>query len=229
LPTSDELRALMARYDGAIAFTDDNFGRLLAELRRRGLYERTLIVVVADHGEEFADHGGLEHGRTLYEEMLHVPLIVRAPGTDVPRVRVAELVRQIDVLPTVLDYLAIPGPTDLPGRSLLTAMAGGDVEPLDAFAETTLGRRQALEAVITGDWKVIRRNTSGTEKEEAYDLRADPGEHDDRATRRPVLLGYARQSLAAWAGAATPRGEHADEPAADPAIMERLRALGYAD
>jgi arylsulfatase A-like enzyme len=227
-PTADEVRGLMARYDGEIAFTDDNFGRLVAELRRRGLYDRTLIVLVADHGEEFLDHGGFEHGRTLYGEMLRVPLIIRVPDTRAPGVRVAATVQQIDVLPTVLDYLALPLPDDLPGRSLLTATSGGAIDSLDVFAGTTLGR-QNMEAVITGDWKVIRTKTSGTDRVEAYDLAADAAERADHSAQRPVLLGYAREALAAWAGDATPQRAAAAAPAPDPALMERLRALGYSD
>jgi arylsulfatase A-like enzyme len=227
-PTADEVRALTAAYDGEVAFTDENLGHLLSELRRLGLYDRTLILVIADHGEEFADHGGLEHGRTLYEEMLHVPLIVRAPGAPAG-IRVAGKVQQIDVLPTVLDYLSIPGPADLPGRSLLPGIAGAQLDPVDAFAETALGRRQVLDAIIAGDWKVIRRRTTSAETVEAYDLGADPGERGDRGLQRPVLLGYARQALAAWAGAAATETTPAIESPPDPALMERLRALGYAD
>ena len=227
-PTPDEVRALTAAYDGEVAFTDENLGHLLAELRRLGLYDRTLILVIADHGEEFADHGGLEHGRTLYEEMLHVPLIVRAPGAPAGT-RVAARVQQIDVVPTILDYLSIPGPADLPGRSLLPGIAGAQLDPVDAFAETALGRRQVLDAVVMGDWKVIRRRTTSAETVEAYDLGADPGERGDRGMQRPVLLGYARQALAAWATAATTDTSPAIESPPDPALMERLRALGYAD
>ena len=92
-----------------------------------------------------------------------------------------------------------------------------------------MGRRQVLDAIITGDWKVIRRKTTNAETVEAYDLGADPGERGDRGMQRPVLLGYARQMLAGWANAAAADKSPAIESPPDPALMERLRALGYAD
>jgi len=226
-PTEDEVRALAARYDGEIAFVDESFGQLLDELRRRGLYDRTAIVLIADHGEEFGDHGGFEHGRTLYEEIVHVPFIARLPGASAAGTRVATTVQQVDVLATLLDYLAIPVPAGLAGRSLVPALAGHALAPADALAETSLSRPTA-EAVITGTWKVIRKEMAGPQQAEVYDFGVDPKERDNRARDKTVLLGYARQALVAAVGnipAIQPQGE----PAVDPAIMERLRALGYTE
>jgi arylsulfatase len=97
---------LVALYDAEVAAADTSFGALLDELGRRGLADETIIVFVSDHGEEFADHGGFEHSRTLYEEVLRVPLIVRAPGFA-PR-RVAASAQHVDLLPTLLDLVAVP-------------------------------------------------------------------------------------------------------------------------
>lgn len=231
-PTDAEVRALRARYDGEIAFTDDNFGHFLAALRQRGLDDRTLVLLVADHGEEFADHGGFEHGRTLYDEMIRVPLLVRFPDGGAAGTRVAGVARQIDILPTVLDYLALPVPAGLPGRSLLSSLDAGDAgsgRPIDALAATSLGR-QSVAAVVTGEWKVIETKTTGTATTVVFNVAVDGQERDDRAARQPVLLGYARQALAAAAvGAGVPADARAAEPVVDPAIMERLRALGYSE
>ena len=228
-PSADEVRALMARYDGEIAFTDDNFGHLLAVLQRLGVADRTLVIVVADHGEEFLDHGGLEHGRTLFQEMVHVPLLMRFPNRWAAGTRVTTTARQIDIVPTVLDYLGVSSPADLPGRSLLPAAAGVAMPPVDALAETNLGR-QGTAGVVTGDWKIVQGKSLGANHTSVYNLKNDPGERIDRAEEQPLLLGYARQVLAAEGGSAARRGEKSGvEPAADPAIMERLRALGYTD
>jgi arylsulfatase A-like enzyme len=228
-PTADEVRALMARYDGEIAFTDGQFGRFVTELRRRGLLERTLIVLVADHGEEFGDHGGFEHGRTLYEEMLHVPLIVRLPNPEGAGRRVAESVRQIDIAPTVLEYVGAQVPADLPGRSLLGALTGVAPPSVDALADTSLGR-QRVAAVMTGDWKVIDEKVGSSAKTQVYNISQDEREREDLAEQHPVLVGYARQALAASvAGGSAPPADNAVEPVVDPAILERLRALGYRD
>jgi arylsulfatase A-like enzyme len=188
-----------------------------------------LIVLVADHGEEFGDHGGFEHGRTLYEEMLHVPLIVRLPNREGAGRRVAESVRQVDIVPTVLEYVGVQVPGDLPGRSLLGALTGAVQPSVDALADTSLGR-QSVAAVITGDWKVIGEKVGSSGKTQVYNVSQDEREREDLAAQHPVLVGYARQALAAAvAGGSPPPADNAVEPVIDPAILERLRALGYRD
>jgi arylsulfatase A-like enzyme len=161
--------------------------------------------------------------------MIHVPLLMRFPGGGAAGTRVAGVARQIDILPTVLDYLALPVPTGLPGRSLLSSLEDGRGRPIDALAETGLGR-QSVAAVVIGEWKVIETKTTGTATTGVYNVARDAQERDDCTARHPVLLGYARQAWATAAfGAGTPADARAAEPAVDPAIMERLRALGYSE
>ncbi|MFN0008802.1 MAG: sulfatase, partial [Planctomycetota bacterium] len=105
------------RYDGEIAFTDQHLGRLLEAFERLGLAENTILVVVADHGEEFGEHGVQGHGYDLHEEVVRGPLIVRAPGIA-PR-RVSEVVPTVDVMPTLLELCGARGRNEVEGRSLL--------------------------------------------------------------------------------------------------------------
>jgi arylsulfatase A-like enzyme len=109
-------RGLVARYDGEIRFVDTELGRLRHGLEALGRWEGALVIVVADHGEEFWDHGGFEHGHSHHRELLRVPLVLRRPRGAAGRVR-EERVRQIDIAPTVLAFAGIPA-TDLPGRGL---------------------------------------------------------------------------------------------------------------
>lgn len=109
--------SMVARYDGELRYTDDQFGRLRAALEAAGRWDDTLVVVVGDHGEEFWDHGGFEHGHSHYREMLRVPLIVRRP-TGVPGEIRGDRVRQLDIVPTVLDFAGIAPDPGLPGRPL---------------------------------------------------------------------------------------------------------------
>jgi arylsulfatase A-like enzyme len=109
-------RSLVARYDGEIRYTDEEFGRLRREMERRDLWENTLVIVVGDHGEEFWEHGGFEHGHSHHHEVLHVPLILRRPSGS-PSIR-EERVRQLDIFPTVLDAAALEIPDDTPGLVL---------------------------------------------------------------------------------------------------------------
>jgi len=229
LITPDNLRYLQSLYDGEIAFTDQNFGNLLSQLQQLGLYERSIIVLTADHGEEFHDHGGFEHGRTLYAEQLEVPLLIRLPGADHGTRQVACQVRQIDVLPTLLDLLGIAVPAAVEGGSLVPALEGGcGME--EAFAQTSLAERAERRALITKEWKMLEALGSRNPGPELYDLASDPHEQHNLAEQRPVLLGYARQSLRQWAmrAARVSASGGKPPPTVGAETMERLRALGYA-
>jgi choline-sulfatase len=229
----EQIRLLEACYDAEIASTDANFGALLDELKRLHLYENTVVVLTADHGEEFFDHGGFEHGRTLYQEQLRVPLILRLLDEHVRNQRATVRARQIDIAPTLLDYLGIPIPQPVQGRSLLPMLTTATHnQDIDSFAQTSLGGRR-LETVITDSLKVIHVQGRGREHVEAYDLRTDGKERSNMIEQRPILRGYARQALIAWS-AEVPKGEHGTaeppvQPELDQATLERLRALGYTD
>jgi hypothetical protein len=126
---------LMSYYAAAVRRVDRHIGGVIRALESEGMLEDTLIMLSADHGEELGEHGGmLSHGRTLYRELLHVPLVMRLPGQDFARERIDQPVQLIDFMPTILDYLQCP-PIDVPGRSLLTLLQGEDTERAAAFSE----------------------------------------------------------------------------------------------
>jgi Sulfatase/Domain of unknown function (DUF5666) len=126
---------LMGYYAAAVRRVDQHIGGIIRILETAGMLEDTLIIFSADHGEELGEHGGmLSHGRTLYRELLHVPLIVRLPGQAFAGERIDQPVQLIDFMPTILDYLQCP-PMDLPGRNLLTLIRGEETERAAAFSE----------------------------------------------------------------------------------------------
>lgn len=221
LATPDNVAALAALYDGEIAFTDASLGALMSALRERGLAERTIIVVTADHGEEFADHGGFEHGYTLYRELVHVPLVMRVPG--VAPARIPGLVRQIDVMPTLLGYAGVPAVRGLDGRDLRPLIAGVAAPAPEAFAHTRLGTVE-VSAIVTRDWKVIQYANPRPGEVEVYDRQRDPEERTNVADRSPILVGWARQRLLERSAGAAPA---APDATLRPELEERLRALGY--
>jgi arylsulfatase A-like enzyme len=208
-------------YVGEIAFADSQIGRLLAAVDARGETDRTIVVVVGDHGESLGDHGEQDHGVFIYESVLRVPLIVRAPAIA-PR-RVGAVVRITDVMPTVLDLLGIPAPrTD--GVSLLTLLAGArDTLDLEAYAESEYPRRlgwSPLRALRDRRYKLI-----DAPRPELYDLDRDPFEernvHGERQataaamSRRLQELVQSRPSIGV-------------EPVPIPShVAEELAALGY--
>lgn len=221
-------RDFLDLYDAEIAFNDAQFGRLVNRLQEEGLYEQMLIVVLADHGEEFLDHGGWAHGKTLYGEQLDIPLLIKFPDNWAGGSRVDTLAEQVDVLPTILEVLGLEVPPEVQGNSMLGAPLAGEFGPVGmAMAQLSLdGRRTA--ALITDRWKLIRRWPSlhQTWGVELYDLFEDPGEQVDVGAERPVVLGWLRYLLRLLESGQTEvltagRGDPGPE------MVERLRELGY--
>jgi arylsulfatase A-like enzyme len=185
----EEIKALHNAYDAAIAYLDADLKRLFGKLRQRGLLDRTLVIIVSDHGEEFAEHSILGHGTDLHIQSIHVPLLLRYPASVPGDVTVQEPVTLRDIPATVIDILDLPDDDLFPGRSLSRYWAdadSGELEPSDSMlselihapkgAEWTPVSRGDMKSLITGYMHYIR-NGDGTE--EVYDLRNDPTEQND--------------------------------------------------
>ena len=228
-PATPEIRqSLLGLYDAEIAANDAAFGELIDLLVQRGLWEDTVIVFVSDHGEEFLDHDGWEHGKTLHTEMLDVPLIVRVPG--LAGTVVERQAQQVDVVPTVLEALGLPLDAGLEGRSLLSWMAGaegGQPGPAGHRQRLLLDRRAGPEAG-RGDhprWRLIEKRFPVTGVL-LFDRQADPGEQHDLAAERPVRAGYLLDRL--HAAERRRKGKlQAGEATMSPEVQKQLRALGY--
>lgn len=217
-------RTPQERYVGEVAFTDRAIGRLLEALEDLGLAGETVVVVTADHGEEFWEHGSYSHGRTLYSEVLHVPLLVRAPGF--PPGRVAGTVSLVDVLPTVLELLDLPVPEGLHGRSLVPALAGEALAPRPALAEVRLYPGQHGDSLELDGWKLVRG--TGSEAPQLFDVRSDPGDERDVAAEHPEVvkrLGGLLEAAVREAEARAPGVRVTAPLGADE--LRSLRDLGY--
>jgi arylsulfatase A-like enzyme len=173
---------MIAQYDGDIAFGDREFGRFVRQLKQDGLYDDALVVFLADHGEEFMDHGLWLHGRSLFDELFRVPLVVKLPGNEGKGRRIAEQVQLVDVLPTVLEAAKAPIPSDAEGRPLQVAVrSGGKARP--ALAEIS-HRGFVAHGVRTEGDKFIRR-FSPADDELYFDLARDPKEQANKAGENP--------------------------------------------
>jgi arylsulfatase A-like enzyme len=180
--TQDDWAEILDLYDGEIVFADEAFGDLIRGLEDRGLTEDTVIILLSDHGEEFFEHGGFEHGHSVYDELIRVPLVIWLPGVAREGTRVRNQVRLLDVTPTVFDLLGLDTPAHFEGVSLVPYLAGGTsvearagslLPPHIAYAEAIrLGAEK--KAVTARPHKVIYDLIS-TERE-FYDLDSDPGE-----------------------------------------------------
>jgi len=176
---AEEYEELVARYDGGIRFADEMLGRLVAKLRERRLLDETVLVVTADHGEEFYDHRNWGHGHSLYNELLHVPLVVRYPPVTPAGRRVRDRAMVVDVLPTLLDLAGVPAPPALAGRSLVPAIRG---QPIDAARELRAEHLHEVEEarmVIREGKKLISMRAGSRRWQELYDLDRDVSERQD--------------------------------------------------
>jgi sulfatase-like protein len=187
---------IVGQYDGAIAYGDREFGRFLGALRERGLYDRAMIVFLADHGEELFDHGGWDHGRTLFDELVRVPLVVKYPhGSEAGR-RVARQVQLVDVLPTILRSQGIPGPHGIVGRPLEESFRETGPERPAVFETSYL--EHVAYGVRTSEAKYVRHFHPAS-VELFYDLTRDPGEtqgHDlDGSARARAFKELAEAAL----------------------------------
>ena len=225
------------RYDGEIAFTDMHVGRLLEYLEQSGLGRNTIVVFLADHGEEFMDHGGMEHGKTLFREIERIPFAIRVPGLD-PR-RVSQTVRSVDFMPTMLDLLKIQTPPlPMAGRSLVALMQGKGMPDEGVLMESRLDQlpNAVLESYILGKWKLIlqtpRRADLG--KRPAvylFDRLQDPTEqvnlareNDQIVAKMAKLMRQNVNAAADVAGLFQGKGEELELSADE---LDRLRELGY--
>ncbi len=180
-------------YDGEIARADAGLGRILDYLREADLFDRSLIAVFADHGEEFGEHEGKSHGPTLYNEVLRVPLIIRIPVAEAGIVTTR--VGLLDLPPTVLDALGLAFPDRIQGLSLLPAILGLEIPEREEgiFAENLIHRKRSL---IYGDWKLIYDYRYVIF--ELYNLAEDPGETRNIFDREPGIAADMVTRLAVY-------------------------------
>lgn len=207
-------------YDGEIANADAVVGTVLAELKRLGAYERSIVVLLSDHGEGLGEHGEAEHGMLLYRTTLQVPLLLKLPGARWGGTSVAAPAQLVDVYPTLLSLVGLAPPAGRPGRSLLALRAGTGPDR-ELYAETSYPRLHfgwsELSSLIRGRFHYIH----GPDPE-LYDLAADPGElHEAREQERRAFADL-RGRIATYQRSLQP-------PAAvDGETARRLGALGYA-
>jgi len=211
-----------APYDGEIAYADEIVGRLVKYLKSHQLYDRSTIVVLSDHGEGLGDHGEQEHGLFLYDEAIHVPLIMKLEGNTAAGRRIADVVSHIDVVPTILDLVKAPAPGSLRGRSLKPIFDGGRIAPRPVYSEALFGRYHfgwsELTALTDDRYRYIR-----APHDELYDLFRDRRETVNLASDRRDPRESLRRALADLAGASPVPAPAPPSPDARP----RLRALGY--
>jgi arylsulfatase A-like enzyme len=228
-PNPDEAPALRKLYDGEITYWDEHFGELIAELKKRGLYDDLTIVVTADHGEEFNEHGGFWHGTTLYDEEVRIPLLLKLPAGEMRGNVVRHWVQSIDLMPTILKRAGVPIPEGVQGRDVFTGNS-------EVFAEEShegnvlrslrIDRGGAQMKLITAN----PGNPRGLAPREFYRVDQDPRERVNLASDEPALVEFTGKALDkheedAAKGRAS---QQSVDVSSDANAAARLRALGYA-
>jgi arylsulfatase A-like enzyme len=221
-----QLADMVGRYDGDILFADTMVGKLVATLGRLALLDDTVLIVTSDHGEEFYDHENWGHGHSVYNELLHVPLVIRYPALFAGGARVSVPVSAVDVMPTILELSGAPIPSSAAGRSLVALMRGTDPAPAGETYSELLYRYGSGRALIRGSQKFVGITVGTEERRELYDLVADPGETRNLAGAAPDTPRFATRlaEVRTWAE------EHrvdAAEAHVTTDMEQRVRALGY--
>jgi arylsulfatase A-like enzyme len=239
---ADTLQSLTDQYDTAIRYTTDKLAAIFRLLEAHGVYDGSLIIVTADHGEELFEHGGFSHGSSLHREVLHVPLYIKLPFQRRARSESAR-VSLADVYPTALDVLGVTLDHEVDGESLLSlletdgragsASAGGGLDaerPLlfqSSWKKMFLGR-----AMVEGRYKLIAVESSYEGLENAtrlYDIARDPEETRDLSEARPELVRQLAEAMQERFAGYRARALEAGENVLDQMDAERLEALGYLD
>jgi len=231
--TDRERRHIVSQYDGAIAYEDFYIGKLIARLKETGLYKDSLIIVTSDHGEAFGERNFMQHGNSVYQNEIHVPLLIKYPFSSRKTV-VDGYVSGVDLMPTVLDVLGYEIPGGLQGVSLLKP---GGLDDRNIISESFSARRNLRQhkrfysierAIFSGPMKFIS-STSG--KRELYDLSRDPEEKENIYRADDGISGKLKAELNQWLEVVkeepSSREESVSRKKADKGALDRLKALGY--
>jgi arylsulfatase A-like enzyme len=220
-------------YDGCIAYEDAELGKLFRQLKERGLYDNTIIAVMADHGESLGAHGEDTHGILLYDETIHVPLAIKLPRAAAVPQRIAERVELVDVLPTLLQATSIAIPAEVQGQSMLglmTAKTPGK-EGQEGWHDRLAYAENDYPHLALG-WSALRSLRSGkyyyieAPRQELYDATTDPAQERNVAAESTAVSDTLRTQLQAFRQKTASQRE-APKATLDPSAQQKLGALGY--
>ncbi len=232
--TDEELYHINALYDGEINYVDNSIGNLLSELKEMGLYNNTVIIFTADHGEEFKERGGVGHGYTLYNELINVPLIIKVPGVE--NVKSDNQVRLMDVMPTILDILKVKTDRYFDGVSLLPLLDREDYN-LEVYSKMVTHH----SSIISKDeWKLIlkfmelkfepgkhRRWEKIETRKELYNLKEDPDEQNNLIDEYPETAKKLEKRLMELQMIKEDKPQKESDDEISKRTKEELRSLGY--
>lgn len=239
-PEAEDLEHVVDLYDGEVLYSDALFGEVWDHLAARGWLDDTIVVFTSDHGEELLQHNNYYyHSCSIYDAVLHIPLVVHLPGSNHGGSRIPQLVENIDIAPTLLDLVGVARPEGFEGQSMRD-LVNGDAEAMASFDRATAEYFRLdkgwLGSIRTDRWHYIYNPDRITPvcrpesdyfkvaEEELYDHEKDPSEQLNVAVERPSLIVELRQELLTRFERQL---EHEPPQRADPRVIEQLKAMGY--
>ncbi len=228
--SDEEIEGIKSLYKGEVTFTDHYIGNLMKSIRELGIGDRTMVVLTSDHGQSLSEHHYIGHSMELYQEIMHIPLIMNYPGLFQQGLVVEEPVQSIDIMPTILSSLEIEIPASCRGSNLIRLLGPSTWERDDsnrwAYLETLHARptRNKLIGLSSGDYKYIRALDG--DREELYHMETDPKEMDNLASvdtqRSELMRNQLLSLLEEWQNESS-----SIEIPMDHQTMEAMKALGY--
>lgn len=221
--SEQDIQFVRALYESEIRYTDEFIGKLLNKLKELGYYDNTLIIFTSDHGEEFCERGDywIGHTKTLYQELIRVPLILKLPGEKKNK-KVVGFVGLIDMLPTIARLCGLKVPLECDGMVIETEGVNPSGNRL-LISETW--RRSRLRAAIWGGWKLVL--DFDTDSKKLFDLKADPQESRNLSQECPDVLSRIKSRLKEWAEIVESKEIRAEQPKFTEEQKKILRSLGY--
>ncbi len=218
----DEVQQLENYYDATIRYTDAEIGRLIGEASRIAAGGETIVILTADHGDEFLEHGLIYHNNLVIEPLIRVPLIMWGPGRIPVARRIEPLVRHIDLFPTIADLIGADPPEQVMGTSLLPLITGDK----NSFVVESIAEGDFCTALLYQNWKIVR--VDSTDSYHLYDLSVDPAERTDLSASPKYSEAYAamRERIDSYLEKARKVRQSLEMKADDETIRE-LKALGY--
>jgi arylsulfatase A-like enzyme len=225
-----EVAETLANYDAEIAYMDRHIGELMSELRRRGLYDRSWIIVVSDHGEHFGEHGLVTHGFSLYEDVIAGVLIVKPPDGSCLPADSDHRVQSVDIMPTLLQALGVVDAPPMEGQAIGSISHPAVAELYRSEANVRwkgIRFNRHLTAIYSGPYKLVMSTRADDPDAGLFDLASDPGEEVDLLRKRPKIHSSLRDAYESWRGTRLPPLAVSPVEAVDDETREQLEALGY--
>ncbi len=220
-----QLEMLVALYDGEISYTDAELGRLFDFMREIKLFDRSLIVITSDHGEQFQDHDLWRHSNSLYQQLVHVPLLVKYPGQNEGKV-VNNWVASIDIVPSILRQLGLD--CDSCEGQPLKDTIDEEPEPIFTYMMDSEEIRPLKKGVVMNGWKLVRTVYENYTTDELFNIDIDPFDQNDSSEEYPEITNMLARLLDGYEAAAGPAIQ-SDVIELHPSEEERLRSLGYVE